>query len=452
MCASIIVSCWGKIQERRQRELDYKMRVSSHPSLDAIDRVNLVIGTPGAPTKQMPSASAMGVMGAGVAGAHLAGMRASKLQQQQQQSHQLLLLNSRNNSEEMEDQMGMGEDEEGPEGEEEMMMMMMEDDMEDEEEEEEEEEDDDDDGRGMMMEGDEEEDDEATATCYVSDLGVRTGSALMRMEEGAYSARLAQQHSLESNQSADLISPSDSCPLFYQHATTRGSSGTCNPLLYTQPHLGPHHHYASGSAAAAVAHHHQLHPLQMTQTDSSVHSGASNGSESPIPPPPPPPQLSHLRNCPAARTGTPLGGSSHTLIQPLMAGNDVSLLTGSAAALSLDVSKLPHTGSIVHLHGASSHPHLHHAVTSQTSQGNPSAVQTAGPQSAGMLSRHLSQRQLQSMQNSMMSNHCTHAPPLHQAMGGSLASASLDSEQPVSEPAMTSVKQRHGAPDVLLLR
>lgn len=45
MCASIIVSCWGKIRERRQRELDYKFRNSSHPSLDNIDHINFVLGS-----------------------------------------------------------------------------------------------------------------------------------------------------------------------------------------------------------------------------------------------------------------------------------------------------------------------------------------------------------------------------------------------------------------------
>jgi hypothetical protein len=399
MCASIIVSCWGKIQERRQRELDYKMRVSSHPSLDAIDRMNLVIGTPG--TKQMQAAAASGMMGAGggsVTASQLLrnAKNASLLQQQQQQSHQLLLLSSRNNSEEMDDQMMGDEDEDGQEE----MMMMEEDEMDEDEEEE------------LDQEGvdDEEDDEDATTACYVSELGgpVRAGSGLLIMEENGYTTRLAPQHSVESNQSADLISPSDSCPLFYQHASTRNSSGTCNPLLYShQPH------------------HHLLHPMQIIPTDSSVHSGASNGSDSSIPPPPPPPAVSHLRTCPAARAGTPLsvGGSSCGL-----AGQGV-LGAGSATALSLDVSKLPHTGSLAHLNAASSHPHLYHAVN-QLSQGTPPAPPP--PQSAAMLSRHLSQRQLQPMTGSLM--HCGHAPPLHQTIG-SLASASLDSEQPVSEPA-----------------
>ncbi|XP_053211310.1 uncharacterized protein LOC128394958 [Panonychus citri] len=34
MCASIVVSCWGKIQERRQRELEYKLRRSREPSVE----------------------------------------------------------------------------------------------------------------------------------------------------------------------------------------------------------------------------------------------------------------------------------------------------------------------------------------------------------------------------------------------------------------------------------
>ncbi|KAI1309465.1 hypothetical protein HDE_00062 [Halotydeus destructor] len=39
MCASIIVSCWGKIQERRQRELEYKMRRSREASVEqGLDR------------------------------------------------------------------------------------------------------------------------------------------------------------------------------------------------------------------------------------------------------------------------------------------------------------------------------------------------------------------------------------------------------------------------------
>ena len=39
MCASIIVSCWGKIQERRQRELEYKMRRSREVSVEqGLDR------------------------------------------------------------------------------------------------------------------------------------------------------------------------------------------------------------------------------------------------------------------------------------------------------------------------------------------------------------------------------------------------------------------------------
>ena len=34
MCASIVVSCWGKIQERRQRELEYRLRRSRESSVD----------------------------------------------------------------------------------------------------------------------------------------------------------------------------------------------------------------------------------------------------------------------------------------------------------------------------------------------------------------------------------------------------------------------------------
>ena len=34
MCTSIIVSCWGKIQERRQRELEYKLKRSRDTSLE----------------------------------------------------------------------------------------------------------------------------------------------------------------------------------------------------------------------------------------------------------------------------------------------------------------------------------------------------------------------------------------------------------------------------------
>lgn len=39
MCASITVSCWGKIQERRQRKLEYKMRRSRDASMEkGLDR------------------------------------------------------------------------------------------------------------------------------------------------------------------------------------------------------------------------------------------------------------------------------------------------------------------------------------------------------------------------------------------------------------------------------
>ncbi|XP_074599408.1 tolloid-like protein 2 isoform X2 [Brevipalpus obovatus] len=34
MCASIVVSCWGKIKERRQREMEYKLRRSNEPSIE----------------------------------------------------------------------------------------------------------------------------------------------------------------------------------------------------------------------------------------------------------------------------------------------------------------------------------------------------------------------------------------------------------------------------------
>jgi len=34
MCASIVVSCWGKIQERRQRELEYRLRRSRESSME----------------------------------------------------------------------------------------------------------------------------------------------------------------------------------------------------------------------------------------------------------------------------------------------------------------------------------------------------------------------------------------------------------------------------------
>ena len=43
MCASIIVSCWGKIKERRQRELEYKLRRSRETSMEAgLDRTMTV--------------------------------------------------------------------------------------------------------------------------------------------------------------------------------------------------------------------------------------------------------------------------------------------------------------------------------------------------------------------------------------------------------------------------
>lgn len=43
MCASIIVSCWGKIQERRQRELEYKLRRSHETSIEqGLDRTMTV--------------------------------------------------------------------------------------------------------------------------------------------------------------------------------------------------------------------------------------------------------------------------------------------------------------------------------------------------------------------------------------------------------------------------
>lgn len=43
MCASIIVSCWGKIQERRQREIEYKLRRSHETSVEqGLDRTMTV--------------------------------------------------------------------------------------------------------------------------------------------------------------------------------------------------------------------------------------------------------------------------------------------------------------------------------------------------------------------------------------------------------------------------
>ena len=45
MCTSIFVSCWGKIQERRQRELEYKLRRSRETSVEAgLDRALTVQG------------------------------------------------------------------------------------------------------------------------------------------------------------------------------------------------------------------------------------------------------------------------------------------------------------------------------------------------------------------------------------------------------------------------
>lgn len=70
------------------------------------------------------------------------------------------------------------------------------------------------------------------------------------------------QHSLTS-QNTDLVSPSDSCPLFY--------------------HL---HRPATASSAPL----HLLQQLSQTQTES-LKSGSNNGSDSDIPPPPPPPNI-----------------------------------------------------------------------------------------------------------------------------------------------------------------
>lgn len=214
MCASIIVSCWGKIQERRQRELDYKMRVSSHPSLDAIDRINLVYSS----KQQLPTS----------------GYSAAQQQMLNARYKQQLLLGSRNNSEEA-------------------------------------------DADAMLDSLAKEEPDDEDA-CYLPEID---GSLLILDESNSYSDQPHThpaavvptrhlrgppivQHSLTS-QNTDLVSPSDSCPLFYLHRPA--------------------------TAGAAPLPHHLLQQASQTQTES-LKSG-SNDSDSSIPPAPPPPKISN---------------------------------------------------------------------------------------------------------------------------------------------------------------
>lgn len=211
MCASIIVSCWGKIQERRQRELDYKMRVSSHPSLDAIDRINLVYSS----KQQLPTSGY------------------SAAQQMLNAYKQQLLLGSRNNSEEA-------------------------------------------DADAMIDSLAKEEPDDEEA-CYLPEMD---GSLLILDESNSYSDQPhthpaavipnrhlrgppIMQHSLTS-QNTDLVSPSDSCPLFY-HLHRPGSV----PMTH--------------------------HLIQQASQTESLKSGSNESEDSgSIPPAPPPPKISNI--------------------------------------------------------------------------------------------------------------------------------------------------------------
>lgn len=225
MCASIIVSCWGKIQERRQREMDYKMRVSSHPSLDAIDHINLVLGS----KQHLPTSG-----------------YAAQQQMLNARYKQQLLLGSRNNSEEA-------------------------------------------DADAMLdsLVKEEPDDDECG---YLPEMD---GSLLILDESNSYSdqphthpaAAMAParhhlrgppivQHSLTS-QNTDLVSPSDSCPLFY-------------------------HLHRPATAGSAPLTHHLIQQASQTQTESlksgSNNSDSENGKEGGLPdiPPPPPPPMSYV--------------------------------------------------------------------------------------------------------------------------------------------------------------
>lgn len=194
------------------------MRVSSHPSLDAIDRINLVLGS----KQQLPTS--------GYAAAAQQQMLNARFKQQ-------LMMGSRNNSEEA-------------------------------------------DADAMLDSLAKEEQDEEEA-CYMPEMD---GSLLILDESNSYSDQphthpptIAPQqthmrgppivqHSLTS-QNTDLVSPSDSCPLFYLHRPVTAGSASL-----------PHH----------------LQPQTSQQTES-LKSGSNDSDSSigAIPPAPPPPKLSN---------------------------------------------------------------------------------------------------------------------------------------------------------------
>ena len=227
MCASIIVSCWGKIQERRQRELDYKMRVSSHPSLDAIDRINLVLGS----KQHLPTS--------GYAAAAQQQMLNARYKQQ-------LLMGSRNNSEEADaDAMLDSLVKEEPDDEECGYLPEM-------------------DGSLLIL-------DESNS---YSDQPHTHPAAAMAPARHHLRGPPIVQHSLTS-QNTDLVSPSDSCPLFY-------------------------HLHRPATAGSAPLTHHLIQQASQTQTESlksgSNNSDSENGKEGGLPdiPPPPPPPMSYV--------------------------------------------------------------------------------------------------------------------------------------------------------------
>jgi len=283
MCTSIFVSCWGKIQERRQRELEYKLRRSRETSVEAgLDRAMTVQSLD---KNMMALVSGSGMIGSTMAaseysGQHhplllssshtlppagrshtpvLPGHHAHALPAQHHRSHTKLAgLTSVGSSG---DPVLIREEEDGEEG-----------DVDEEEEEEE-------------MRG--------SGSCYVcneSDLQQQQQQHHPRASASSSAQHLHDRRVLQpqphevDDEDDDQYSTdtppqiiSVNCPLYHQHQQ--------------QQHQQQQHHQQHLQQQP----HHKSHVSIHSSSQQNIYQRDRSDSDDLIPPPPPPPALSHLR-------------------------------------------------------------------------------------------------------------------------------------------------------------